>query len=77
MQDEIKTFQNEVKAVEEFFKLPRFDRTKRPYTAADVVSKRGTIQQKYASDLTAQKLHKLLQTKARGEGGGCSFTYGA
>jgi isocitrate lyase len=41
------------------------------------VSKRGTIQQKYASDLTAQKLHKLLQTKARGEGGGCSFTYGA
>lgn len=57
--------------------LPRFDRTKRPYTAADVVSKRGTILQKYPSDITAQKLYKLLQVKARGEGGGCSFTYGA
>jgi isocitrate lyase len=56
---------------------PRFARTIRPYSTADVVSKRGTIQPTYPSDLMAKKLWKILEAKARGEGGGCTFTYGA
>ena len=77
MSAEIKAFQDEVKAVEAFQKQPRFSKTTRPYTAADVVSKRGTIPISYPSDLMAKKLWKILESKERGEGGGCTFTYGA
>jgi isocitrate lyase len=81
-------FEAEVKALEEFQKVspplvssgladPRFSRTVRPYTAADVVSKRGTLPLTYPSDVMAQKLHKLLEAKKNGEGGGCTATYGA
>lgn len=56
---------------------PRFSRTSRPYTAADVVSKRGTMEIKYPSDVMAKKLYKILEAKKRGEGGGCTATYGA
>ena len=31
----------------------------------------------YPSDVQAKKLYKILEAKARGEGGGCSITYGA
>jgi len=31
----------------------------------------------YPSDVMAKKLHKILEAKARGEGGGTTFTYGA
>ncbi|EIW73409.1 hypothetical protein TREMEDRAFT_26472 [Tremella mesenterica DSM 1558] len=70
-------FNAEVKAVEAFQKQPRFSRTIRPYSAADVVSKRGTLPISYPSDVMAKKLFKILEAKARGEGGGCSITYGA
>lgn len=54
---------------------PRFKRTTRPYSAADVVSKRGTIPISYPSDLQGKKLFKLLsehwKTKTP------SHTYGA
>ena len=56
---------------------PRFLRTIRPYTAADVVAKRGTLPIQYPSDVMAKKLYKILEAKARGEGGGTTFTYGA
>lgn len=58
-------------------KQPRFARTTRPYSAADVVSKRGTLPIQYPSDFMAKKLFKILEAKARGEGGGTTFTYGA
>jgi len=84
-------FEAEVKALEEFQKVsspfssldsadeqqPRFARTVRPYTAADVVSKRGTLPLTYPSDVMAKKMYKLLESKKRGEGGGCTATYGA
>jgi len=56
---------------------PRFARTSRPYTAADVVTKRGTLPIAYPSDVMAKKLYKILEAKKRGEGGGCTATYGA
>ena len=47
----------------------------RPYTAEQVVSKRGTIELSYPSNTQAKKLHALLKTKAaKGE---VSHTYGA
>jgi len=54
---------------------PRFSRVKRPYTAPQVVSKRGTIPIHYPSDLMAKKLWAILsehwKTKTP------SHTYGA
>jgi isocitrate lyase len=73
-------FEAEVKALEEFQKVsPLYPlaRTVRPYTAADVVSKRGTLPLTYPSDVMAKKMYKLLESKKRGEGGGCTATYGA
>lgn len=56
---------------------PRFKRTVRPFPPSEVVNKRGTLPIQYPSDAMAKKLYKLLEAKARGEDGGCSFTYGA
>ena len=43
---------------------PRYDGIKRPYSAEDVVSKRGTLQQIYPSSLMARKLFNLLRERA-------------
>ena len=53
----------------------RFRKVKRPYTAEQVVSKRGTIPIQYPSNVLAKKLYALLDEKfKRGEP---SHTYGA
>lgn len=54
---------------------PRFARTKRPYTAAQVVSKRGTIKIEYPSNELGKKLWKTLEGHAAR--GSTSHTYGA
>ena len=48
---------------------------KRPYTAADVVSKRGTLPIQYPSNVLAKKLWKTLD--AHFQKGEPSHTYGA
>lgn len=68
-------FQAEVAAVEEWFRSARFARVRRPYTAAQVVAKRGTIPIKYPSDILGKKLFALLSQHARN--GTPSHTYGA
>lgn len=73
--DEDKIFQQEVDAVKQWWKSPRFARTTRPYTAEQVVSKRGTIKQTYPSDEQGKKLWKLLEQHAAT--GTTSHTYGA
>lgn len=73
--DEEKIFQQEVEEVKQWWKNPRFARTKRPYTAEQVVSKRGTIKQVYPSNEQGKKLYKLLEEHyAKGTP---SHTYGA
>ena len=53
----------------------RFNGLVRPYTAEQVVSKRGTMQMQYPSNTQAKKLYQLLKFKAaKGE---VSHTYGA
>lgn len=54
---------------------PRFARVKRPYTAAQVVAKRGTIPIQYPSDLQGKKLFALLSRHS--QNGTPSHTYGA
>jgi hypothetical protein len=54
---------------------PRFARVKRPYTAEQVVSKRGSIPISYPSDILAKKLWHIFSRHA--ENSTPSHTYGA
>jgi isocitrate lyase len=56
-------FAAQVKSVQDWWKGPRFNGIKRPYSAEDVVSKRGTLQQQYPSSLMSRKLFNLLEEK--------------
>jgi isocitrate lyase len=73
--DEDKIYQQEVDAVKQWWKSSRFARTKRPYTAEQVVSKRGTITQTYPSNDQGKKLWSLLEKHYAN--GTPSHTYGA
>lgn len=57
-------YDQQIKDVEAWWKSPRYEGIKRPYSAADVVSKRGTLQQTYPSSLMARKLFNLLNERA-------------
>ncbi|RPA81990.1 isocitrate lyase and phosphorylmutase [Ascobolus immersus RN42] len=58
-------FEASVKEIEEWWKSPRWKGIKRPYSAADVASKRGTLPQTYPSSHQAKKLWGLLQERAK------------
>ncbi|KAK4569612.1 mitochondrial 2-methylisocitrate lyase [Recurvomyces mirabilis] len=58
-------YADQVKQVEEWWSTPRYAGIKRPYSAADVVSKRGTLNQTYPSSLMARKLFDLLETRLK------------
>jgi isocitrate lyase len=57
-------FDEQVQAVRDWWASPRYKGIKRPYSAEDVVSKRGALQQTYPSSLMARKLFNLLEEKA-------------
>lgn len=57
-------YEQQIKDVQAWWNSPRFDGIKRPYSAADVVSKRGSLQQSYPSSLMARKLFNLLNERA-------------
>lgn len=57
-------YEQQIKDVEAWWNSPRFEGIKRPYTAADVVTKRGSLQQTYPSSLMARKLFNLLNERA-------------
>lgn len=54
----------QVKEVEEWWASERYHGIKRTYSAADVVSKRGAVQQTYPSSLMARKLFNLFKERA-------------
>ena len=60
-------FNRQVVDVQDWWASPRFQGIKRPYSAEDVVSKRGTLQQQYPSSLMARKLFNLLEAKSASE----------
>lgn len=61
-------YEQQIKDVEAWWASPRFEGIKRPYTAADVVSKRGSQLQNYPSSVMARKLFNLVKERlAKGE----------
>ncbi|KAI1613562.1 isocitrate lyase [Exophiala viscosa] len=57
-------FKQQIEDVKKWWATPRYKGIKRPYTPADVVSKRGTLQQTYPSSVMARKLFNLLNERA-------------
>jgi isocitrate lyase len=57
-------YEQQVRDVQAWWQTPRYEGIKRPYSAADVVSKRGSLQQTYPSSLMARKLFNLLNERA-------------
>ncbi|KAI0011428.1 isocitrate lyase [Xylariaceae sp. FL0662B] len=61
-------YEQQIRDVEAWWETPRYEGIKRPYTAADVVSKRGSQMQSYPSSVMARKLFNLIKEReARGE----------
>ncbi|KAJ9619616.1 mitochondrial 2-methylisocitrate lyase [Taxawa tesnikishii (nom. ined.)] len=57
-------FDAQVQQVKDWWATPRYEGIKRPYSAEDVVSKRGTLPQTYPSSLMARKLFNLFEERA-------------
>lgn len=57
-------FEQQVRDVQAWWDSPRYEGIKRTYSAEDVVSKRGSLQQTYPSSLMARKLFNLLNERA-------------
>ncbi|KAF2083452.1 isocitrate lyase and phosphorylmutase [Saccharata proteae CBS 121410] len=57
-------FDAQVQQVKKWWASPRYKEIKRPYSAEDVVSKRGALQQSYPSSLMARKLFNLFEERA-------------
>lgn len=61
-------YNQQLKEVETWWATPRYKGITRPYTADDVVSKRGSLQQSYPSSVMGRKLWDLIQKRlAEGE----------
>ena len=61
-------FDAQVAEIEAWWRTDRYKGIKRPYTAVDVATKRGTQDQVYPSSVMARKLFDLIQERsARGE----------
>ena len=57
-------FEEQTEDVKQWWSSSRYEGIKRPYSAEDVVSKRGTLQQTYPSSLMAKKLFNILEERA-------------
>lgn len=61
-EDEDKQFQQEVAAVQNWWKDDRWRYTKRAYTADQIVAKRGNLKIDYPSNVQSKKLWKILES---------------
>jgi isocitrate lyase len=57
-------FEQQVSDVKQWWASERYQGIKRPYSAEDVVGKRGALQQIYPSSLMARKLFNLFRDRA-------------
>jgi isocitrate lyase len=61
-------YEQQLRDVEAWWASPRYEGIKRPYSAEDVVSKRGSQLQSYPSSVMARKLFNLIKEReAKGE----------
>ncbi|GAW17007.1 Isocitrate lyase [Xylariales sp. No.14919] len=72
VEDEL--FAQEVDAVKRWWSDPRWRYTKRPFTAEQIVSKRGHLQVQYPSNAQSKKLWNILENRFKNRD--ASYTYG-
>ncbi|KAI0545281.1 isocitrate lyase [Xylaria curta] len=72
IEDEL--FAQEVEAVKRWWSEPRWRYTKRPFTAEQIVSKRGHLQVQYPSNAQSKKLWNILENRFQNRD--ASYTYG-
>ncbi|KAG7289645.1 isocitrate lyase [Staphylotrichum longicolle] len=72
LEDEL--FAKEVEAVKKWWSEPRWRQTKRPFTAEQIVNKRGNLKIEYASNTQSKKLWKILENRFQNRD--ASYTYG-
>jgi isocitrate lyase len=60
-EDENQQYLDDVKAVKAWWQDPRWRYTKRPYTAEQIVAKRGNLQIDYASNKLSKKLWGIVE----------------
>ncbi|RUS17223.1 isocitrate lyase [Endogone sp. FLAS-F59071] len=75
IEQEEAAFRTEVEQIKKWWQSDRFRLVKRPYTADQIASKRGTLPVKYPSDDQAKKLWAILQRHK--QNGTASHTFGA
>jgi len=63
MSSEEAQFRAEVEAVKQWWSQPRWRHTKRPFTAEDIVSKRGNLKISYPSNDQSKKLWGILEKR--------------
>ncbi|KAG6004575.1 isocitrate lyase 1, partial [Claviceps maximensis] len=72
VEDEL--FAREVEQVKAWWRDSRWRFTKRPFTAEQIVSKRGHLQVEYPSNVQAKKLWRILEERFKNKD--ASYTYG-
>ncbi|KAH9906609.1 isocitrate lyase family protein [Xylariomycetidae sp. FL2044] len=72
IEDEL--FMKEVEAVREWWTDSRWRYTKRPFTAEQIVSKRGHLKIEYPSNVQSKKLWEILESRFKNRD--ASYTYG-
>jgi len=60
---EDRQFQAEVNAVKQWWKDSRWRYTKRPFTAEQIVAKRGNVKIEYPSNVQSKKLWKIIEQR--------------
>lgn len=56
-------YAQEIEQLEQWWSEPRWRQTKRRYAPHDIVSMRGTLQQRYLSDDMADKFYRILEQR--------------
>ncbi|KAI9805743.1 MAG: isocitrate lyase 1 [Piccolia ochrophora] len=74
LDQEEQAYQADVDAVKSWWTDPRWRYTKRPFTAEQIVAKRGNLKVQYPSNAQSRKLWTVLE--GRFQNGDASFTYG-
>ncbi|GAD95598.1 isocitrate lyase [Paecilomyces variotii No. 5] len=73
-EQEDQQYRQEVDAVKRWWQDPRWRYTKRPFTAEQIVAKRGNLKIEYPSNTQSKKLWKLVEENFKTKS--ASFTYG-
>jgi isocitrate lyase len=61
LDQEEQSYQDDVKAVKQWWTDSRWRFTKRPFTAEQIVAKRGNLKVQYPSNVQSKKLWKVVE----------------